>query len=94
MDKIYENVNDLHVVATYIYVNEGNAYADSAYETQLKTSELKELFIKGALIVDNEDMFKPTGFKVDETIGTIFYVKANTSTETQSDMTKAVALAD
>ena len=51
MDKIYEQAKDLHVVATYIYINnDGFAYKDEKYTKKFKSLELLEVFVKGALI--------------------------------------------
>lgn len=75
MEKIYEQAKDLHVVATYVYGNgtDTNAYADVACEKQFKTSELKEVFVKGALISIDGNLYKAVNF-VDGAIG---YVDAS-----------------
>lgn len=66
MDKIFEQAKDLHVVATMVYSNgeDGLAYADTECKKQFKLSELKEVFIKGALIKDITDgtLYQPISF--------------------------------
>ena len=69
MNKIYEQAKDLHVVATYVYGKEdAKAYKDAECTKQFTASELKEVFIKGALIVINEALYKAVNF-VDGAIG-------------------------
>ena len=70
MDKIFEQAKDLHVVATYVYGNGDNyAYIDAECTKNYKTSELKEVFVKGALININGILCKPLAFSVDESSG-------------------------
>lgn len=80
MEKIFEQAKDLHVVATMVYGNgtDTNAYADKACKVQFKASELKEVFVKGALIEINGGLYKATSF-VDGAIG---YVNASGEVET------------
>lgn len=80
MDKIFEQAKDLHVVATYVYGNgtDTNAYADAECTKQFTTSELKEVFVKGALIKINDGLYKAVSF-VDSAIG---YVNASGEAET------------
>ena len=78
MEKIYEHAKDLHVVATMVYSNgtdDTKAYADAECTVQFKASELKEAFIKGALINVNGTLHKPVFF--DGSINTIFYIGTN-----------------
>ena len=74
MDKIYEDANEQHVRAFIIYkkANQTKAYADSTFETQLTTSELKNLFIKGAVIkLDSGDIVKPIKYTESSNIGSV-----------------------
>lgn len=73
MDKIFEQAKDLHVVATLVYNNGDEfAYVDAECTTKFKVSELKEAFIKGAMIVIDEAFYAPVSFSADS----ISYVKA------------------
>lgn len=74
MNQIFEQAKDLHVVATYVYGNgtDTNAYTDAECETQFKISELKEVFVKGAMIVIEDALYKAVSFEDD----TIYYVVA------------------
>lgn len=80
MDKIFEQAKDLHVVATYVYGNgsDTNAYADAECTKQFTVSELKEVFVKGALIKINDGLYKAMNF-VDGAIG---YVNVSGEAET------------
>ncbi len=94
-EKIYEQSKDLHVVANMIYVNAGKAYLDAAFEHQYKTSELKEVFIKGALIQVGTDSFAiPVKYTESSDIGTIAYIVPNGTTATSADIASAVSVAD
>ena len=84
MKKIYQDAKDLHVVSTFIYGQEGDSAAYTDYEctTEYKTSELEEVFLKGAVIAIDGDYFKPINFIVSEGVGTVTYVIADTTTAT------------
>lgn len=97
MAKIYEDSKDLHVVATLVYKKESEtkAYKDSALTVQYTTSELKEVFIKGALIVlEDGTLAKAVGYSVAESIGSVSYIVPNGTTATSADIASLVAAAD
>ena len=98
MSKIFEDAKDLHVVATIIYnkSTDTKAYKDSACTVQYKTSELKEAFIKGAIIVlaSNGGYVKPVKYSETSSVGSVFYIKPNTTTATSADIASLVAVAD
>lgn len=64
MNKIFEQAKDLHVVATIVYGNgeDTKAYIDAECTKQFKVSELKEVFIKGALINVNNELYNAVSF--------------------------------
>ena len=82
MEKIFEQAKDLHVVATYVYGNGTDtiAYVDAECETQFTASELKEVFIKGAMIVIGDALHKAVSFEND----TIYYVDTVTVEDVSS----------
>lgn len=84
MNKIYDRYEDLHVRNTYIYVKSADvyAYADSAKKVKIEAATLKNLFLKGAIIVDGTLEYAPISFDISEGVGTITYVKADTTTAT------------
>lgn len=88
MDKIYEQAKDLHIVATYVYGNgtDTKAYTDAAFTKQFTVEELKEAFIKGALIKVGEVLYKAVSFNK---IGAIYFVKEGTEGAATIDVLKA-----
>lgn len=94
MERIYDNAKDKNVAAVMIYGNiEGNAYVDEDCTIQFKTSELKDAFIKRALIKIGDDYFIPTGFSVVSNVGEVTYVKDGSS-EGSSATATLVAVSD
>lgn len=97
MNKIYDQAKDKNVAAIVIYGKSGEstpaAYADFACTVKFKTSELKDAFLKRAVIVIGNDMFIPTGYSVSNNIGSVTYAKAGTSAGSAATATLA-AVAD
>lgn len=94
MERIYDNAKDKNVAAVIIHGDlEGNAYVDEDCTIQFKTSELKDAFIKRALIKIGDDYFIPTGFSVVSDVGEVTYVKDG-STEDSAATATLVAVAD
>ena len=95
MVKVYDDAKDKNVAAVIIYGkgSDGKAYVDAEGTTQLKTSELKEAFVKRALIKIGDDYFVPTGFSVASKIGTVTYAKAGSSSGSAATAT-LVSVAD
>ena len=94
MERIYDNAKDKNVAAVMIYGNiEGNAYVDEDCTIQFKTSELKDAFIKRALIKIGDDYLMPTGFSVVSNVGEVSYVKDG-SPEGSAATATLVAVAD
>lgn len=94
MERIYDNAKDKNVAAVMIYGDvEGKAYVDEDCTIQFKTSELKDAFIKRALIKIGNDYFIPTGFSVASEVGEVAYVKDG-SPEGSAATATLVAVAD
>lgn len=91
---VYNDSKDQHVAATFVYVKTAKAYADEACTVQLKTSELQDLFLKGAVIVDASVFYKPISLKIASGVATVTYAKTNTTTATQAELATAAAIAD
>ena len=98
MSKIYEDAKDLHVVATIIYnkSSDSKAYTDAECTKQFKTSDLKEAFIKGALIqlANNGGLVKPVKYAEASSVGSVYYIKPNGTTATSADIASLAAVAD
>lgn len=92
MDRIYDQAKDQNVAALVIYAKEtadNKAYADSACKVQLKTSELKDAFIKRALVKVGENYFIPISYSETSKVGSVNY----TSTTGSGDTLKTVLIA-
>lgn len=99
MTKLYEQAKDLHVVATYIYEKASEstyAYKDAACTTKFTTSELKEVFLKGGLIVlaSNGGFVKPIKYAESSSVGSVYFIKPNGTTATSADIASLAAVAD
>lgn len=83
MDRIYDQAKDKNVAAYTIYGKSGEskpaAYADSDCTVKMKTSELKDAFLKRAVILIGSDYYIPTGFSVASDIGSVTYAKAGST---------------
>lgn len=89
MNKVYEDAKDLHVRNTYGYVKAGDSYIyeDAAGTKKIKAPALKNLFVKGLLIVDGAGIFKPTSFDLTNGVATVTYVKPDAVTATEAVLT-------
>ena len=88
MEKLYNDAKDKNVSATYIYgkSSDAKAYANADCTVQMKTSELKEAFLKRAIIVIGDAFFIPSGFSITSNVGSVTYAKPNSSTATSADL--------
>ena len=95
MDKIFDQAKDKNVAAIVIYGkgSDGKAYADAAGTTQMKTSELKDAFLKRAVISIGTNYFVPVAFAVASDIGTVTYAKAGSGAGSAATAT-LVSVAD
>ncbi len=96
MEKLYNDAKDKNVSATYIYGKSGDtkAYANSGCTIQMKTSELKEAFLKRAIIVIGDAFYIPVSFSVSSNVGSVTYAKPNSSTATSADLGTLTAAKD
>lgn len=96
MDKIFDQAKDKNVAAIVIYGkgSDGKAYADANGTTQLKTSELKDAFLKRAVIQIGTEYFIPVTFSIASNIGTVKYAKPNSTTATSADLGSLVSIKD
>lgn len=81
MERIYDQAKDKNVAAIVIYGkgSDGKAYVDAAGTIQYKTSELKDAFLKRAVVQVGADYFIPVSFTVASNVGTVTYAKAGSS---------------
>lgn len=82
MAKIFQQAKDKNVAAVLIYekTSETKAYKDAAYTVQYTTSELKDAFLKGAVIVLAAGGYaKPVSYSETSSVGSVGYVKSGES---------------
>ena len=79
-NKIFDQAKDKNVAALIIYAkstSDNKAYVDANYKIQFKTSDLKDAFLKRALVCAGAgiDYFVPINYTEAGNIGTIYYMK-------------------
>ena len=93
MDRIYDQAKDKNIAAIVIYGKSGEskpaAYADSACTIKMTTSELKDAFLKRAVVLIGSDYYIPIAFSVASEIGSITYAKAGSASGTAETATLA-----
>lgn len=96
MERIFDQAKDKNVAAIVIHGKgaDGKAYVDADGTIQFKTSELKDAFLKRAVIQIGTEYFIPVSFSVSSNIGTVKYAKANSSTATSADLGSLVSIKD
>ena len=98
MDKIFQQAKDKNVAALLIYEKSGEtkAYKDAACTAQFYTSELKDAFLKGAVIVlaSSAGYVIPVKYAESSSVGSVYYIKPNGTTATSADIGQLAALAD
>jgi hypothetical protein len=89
MSKVYERYEDLHVRKTYVYAkaNDPYAYADPDKTVKIASDDLRDLFLKGVVIVDGTTEYSPTSYAESSKVGTITYVKADSTTASTAVLT-------
>lgn len=76
MDRIYNRAEDKNCANIIVYSKSSDtkAYSDKERTVQYKTSELKNAFMKGCIIVtdntDNDEMLMPVEFLVNDSTNT------------------------
>ena len=88
MVKLFDDAKDKNVSATYIYgkASDAKAYVDEACTVQMKTSELREAVLKRAVIIIGDAVYIPVSFSVASNVGSVGYIKPNSSTATSADI--------
>lgn len=93
MDKILFDHQDVNVAGTYVYADDGVAYKDAECEDAFDTKSLKNVFLKGAVIVVSDAMYKPIGFTLNaDEVGVLTYVTADGTTPTTAVLATVTAV--
>lgn len=97
MDRIWNRAEDKNSANIIVYgkASDTKAYSDKACTMQCTTSELKNAFMKGCVVVIGDDMFYPVALSVASStkVATLTYAKAGSSTGTAATAT-LVSVAD
>lgn len=94
MERIYQDAKDKNVAKVIVYVNSAKAYSDEDHKTQMKTSELKDAFMKGCVLVSAAGTWVvPTSYTEASKIGTIVGLDAG-ATGTTTTTIRAASVAD
>lgn len=99
MDKIFQRAEDKNVAAVIIYekaTESTYAYKDSACTTKFTTSELKNAFLKGAVVAlaSNGGYVFPVKYAESESVGSVYFIKPNSVTATSADIASLAGVAD
>lgn len=89
MDRIWKLACDKNSASIIVYGKSGEtkAYTDKATTTQYTTSELRNAFLKGCVIMIDNDLYRPSSFTVSSDVGTLTYAKAGTTSGTAATAT-------
>lgn len=93
MERIYEDANDQHVVGTFVYVKTGKAYSDDECKVGIVAEALKDIFYKGAVIVDTKKEYKPVSMTETSGTVTLTYVTTDSSTATTAKLATVQSVA-
>nr|DAO51693.1 MAG TPA: hypothetical protein [Caudoviricetes sp.] len=97
MDRIYNRAEDKNSANIIVYgkASDTKAYSDKACTMQCTTSELKNAFMKGCVVVIGDDMYYPVALTVASStkIATLTYAKSGSTAGTAATAT-LVSVAD
>lgn len=97
MERIWNRAEDKNSANIIVYgkASDTKAYVDKACTTQYKTSEIKNAFMKGCIVIIGDDMYYPISLSIASStkIATLTYAKAGSTAGTAATAT-LVSVAD
>ncbi len=97
MDRIWNRAEDKNSANVIVYgkASDTKAYSDKACTMQCTTSELKNAFMKGCVVVIGDDMYYPVALSVASStkVATLTYAKAGSTVGSAATAT-LVSVAD
>lgn len=97
MDRIYNRAEDKNSANIIVYgkASDTKAYSDKACTKQYTTSELKNAFMKGCVVVIGDDMYYPIALSIASStkVATLTYAKAGSTAGSAATAT-LVSVAD
>lgn len=88
MDRIYHHDDTMYEAATKVYAkSDGYAYLENDFKTKISADVMKDLFVRGMLIVDSTGvMYKPISLKVASGVATVTYTTTDTTSATTAKL--------
>ena len=97
-ERIFDHADDKNVAAIIIYGKtspDGKAYTDKGCTKQFTNDELKNAFIKRAVICVGTNYFVPVSYAYANEVGSVNYVTTTgSSTDIKTVLTNLAAVAD
>ena len=97
MDRIWNRAEDKNSANIIVYgkASDTKAYSDEACTMQCTTSELKNAFMKGCVVVIGDDMYYPVALSIASStkVATLTYAKAGSTAGSAATAT-LVSVAD
>ena len=97
MNRIYNRAEDKNCANIIVYgkASDTKAYSDKACTKQYTTSELKNAFMKGCVVVIGDDMYYPVALSIASStkVATLTYAKAGSTAGSAATAT-LVSVAD
>lgn len=97
-ERIFDHADDQNVAAIVIYGKtspDGKAYTDKGCTKQFTNDELKNAFIKRAVICVGTNYFVPVSYAYASKVGSVNYVTTTgSSADIKTVLTNLVAVAD
>jgi hypothetical protein len=97
-ERIFDHADDKNVAAIVIYgkaTPDGKAYVDKGCTKQFTNDELKNAFIKRAVICIGTNYFVPVSYAYASKVGSVNYVTTTgSSTDIKTVLTNLAAAAD
>lgn len=97
-ERIFDQAKDQNVAAIIIYGKtspDGKAYTDKGCTKQFTTSELKDAFIKRAIVCVGTNYFIPVSYSEASKVGSVNYVTTTGgSSDVKTVLTNLAAVAD
>ena len=97
-ERIFDHADDQNVAAIFIYGKtspDGKAYTDMGCTKQFTNDELKNAFIKRAVICVGTNYFVPVSYAYASKVGSVNYVTTTgSSTDIKTVLTNLAAVAD
>ena len=93
MERIYEDANDQHIVGTFVYVKTGKASSDAECKKGITAEALKDLYYKGAVIIDTKKEYKPVSMDNISGTVTLTYVTTDSGTATTAKLATVQSVA-